>query len=912
MVKKIFQADLNGDRIPDRIVAECRANGNGTEECEALQVEMGLVDGRFLPIFEGSHMFNTFRGETAYYSPQFYLDTLRQNPRGMNIVAPGIAIGRTAVAPRQPKSSEELIGQCRESVHDMARQIECVNEAARNPSEHAFQHPEVLHGVREPRPGHVMLGNFRETDRRHVVSMFAFKASMNGLYSPFKISPSNPESGYKLRENIFLDVRAGRSNDLCEYFYAFIEGGIDEEFLAKAVARLWRTATFDSQIFTVREILPTLSLGRDLSLAILRDVDKKGDGFFSRMSIDDMLRRYSKEIKVKGTELDSLRERLAYCKKLAEFDLQAWFSEALKKYPFLSVGALNGERVPETPGEFESALLSINVSNAAALSTIPMYAKMARTGRITKEDLTYRINSILRVVERSQVTFGILADLYAEKFAGEFFIWAAKFLYEQDARMAISLGDGTKKIAYNVLMERLDDQRALKTLVAALVAARRGTLDAPPDYLLDLSKKAHVLITRADPENLPETGLLLEFASQYVQFSPAVALALHHKGDKSPRVVEWARERLEGSNNPMTTAAFTLLLGKEKVRYLLPLLSHRDVRVRHDALLQLGELDSPGDDVIRAMRAALFDENVENKFAAARALVKWRVPGVAEYLVRGHEEMKESRFETGHAAGSGIATFYGRKERQRRLDERGLIELSNGSARIESRYMLDTTDPAEEKFEGPFTLRHFAYIEAAESGGPLEIADIALQTLMSDGPRSSDADSSVSIARYNIDNILAAQALIKIRGIDGLKEVYRRIAKGRVPDFVIKFASGELVRLRARELIPQAFDGLLHPSPQVRNAVAINLRAMADPRVFAAIIEKSRSQRPEVRAAMADALAIFGRRDGATRLLELRDDEDPRVSEAARRAIDMLVDDEARGVVAASRLLKIPEGRRSN
>jgi len=305
LTTKVRTTDLNGDGYDDRIIESC--DGGTAGSCVAVQVEMGLSDGSYIPVYKEDPEYNPLESDVLYLGPQFFADMADGAKTGFEAIAePGAAAGK-ALSDGPVQDDYDLMRMCFEN--DGASDIvKCVKQARDYPAEHVFQSPALFReeavrlrpdwqGVEAKSASDMRLdyeGSMQVTgqdpeDLDHnswqnvvgaelIVSESALAIPLHELYSPFEI-PQNPTSRtahyrrHKLRQNVILDVKASRSEDLREYFYAHTLGEIGDAELASAVVRLHEKAIVSDAKIKRSDMLGIMGLEGEVAELFASDPD---------------------------------------------------------------------------------------------------------------------------------------------------------------------------------------------------------------------------------------------------------------------------------------------------------------------------------------------------------------------------------------------------------------------------------------------------------------------------------------------------------------------------------------------------------------------------------------------------------------------------------------------------------------
>lgn len=830
--------DLNNDGHVDRITSESRQDESGEESRSATQIEMGLSDGRFIPVYKLGEKSKLVDGESIYCSPQFYLNS-PINPASASsyFAEPGAAMGKKASPPRsEPYTRDELLVMCMDRTENIGQRISCIDQATQAPLDHMWQPDAVLYGSSSIPAGHILLDNHYTMDRDHLVSKGELLLPPQRLYAPFTVDGSrhsqNPEHNktapHKLRENILIDVKAKRSTDMREYFYAFLEGEIHEALLAEVLAQRWNQTLLEEISISLADVIAICSLDQEVE-QLLQEKPR-----LLLNAPEEILTEIEQKIRIEPSKRTKLLHAIDYISKFAQFNSSAMAEKLADEYPAVLNKIIRMDNLQQDASIWRSLLKGVDLQMA---SSIPSH--MTRLPE-------WNIKRIVDSVQKAAIRYRLMAMTFSNQHPVEFCLWAVEFIQDLKERPTKYHENKTAFAISNLLREKLDDPANTTPLIKAFLTAW-DRADQPPDHLTVLIPEINRLLSVASSSKLPDSSDLLALADRIVQTEASVLVALGKKGDRSPEVLAWIEKIIAGHLSPLARAASaytSLLLGEKSIPYLIDLTRNENTLVRLHAYKTLMMITATPQ-VIETLKEGLDDDNVEIRFLAANALMSQNIPEVATLLAQ-----KLGQYRTAKKSQSRLAA-------------------SSETANVETPIAMTRSQGAN---SAP-TLKQLALFAISKFGQPAEAAHLLKEMLYDEEDET--------------DLTLVAQALITLKGIDGLKILLDRIESGHAPVILIEYASGMVVKIKAKQFAPRLFKCLFHSEERVRKMVASNLSALNDELVLAAIIHHSYNKETHIRLRMAEALAYFNCDDSRDRLIELMLDDDEAVREAAEESSTM-------------------------
>lgn len=833
--QKIKTVDLNKDGVMDRVTANCRTDTGGLESCHATQVELGLTNGNFIPIYDNSTPAPLQEGTSVVYSPDYYFE---MGPNVGYYKNPGYVVG--TVERSRDYSGEELAKLCEQKLKDSPNEIDqCIIDAKAHPELFTWQPSYSLFGFALPQ-GSVLLNDGRAVKNNHLLPSSHVSKQVQNIYSPFKTA----NGSFKLKDNVVLDVRAKRSTDIAEYFYAFYENQISKEFLAQIIIEKWDSvlisrATFDLETLTElfqlteeeKKLVRSMINGDDRTLEKPKDVEK--------------------DVSFNTTKKLQYIVWLLNANPFSVVENLAMDSEALRKK------IIGDDKKPLTPEDYVGRLnghsLSVRLLIANAQNTSSISANVAANS-FYKQDLRLRF----------------LAASFADKYPSEYILWASGFLHdvkdfieendrrEGDSKRQFLATGKTVELIQAKFTEKIGNGKNISPLMQ-LVARGKGT-EREIGYLAQLFNNRLVEFEKG---SLPGADILIALAERNIQFKAGVLKALATKDDRSENVKAWVRKTISDPYLDYASRAESvkaaLLLGDEGVKYVLKLTNDKDDDTRFYAYQALTKVDNPGAEVISALKRGIEDHNVIVKVACATRLIDLGVEDVAEILMSKivgyrlmNNYMRKRRTPVNFARHDIVADVV-----KRSMGVDGSVALS------------ETVDP---NAEYP-SLITCALLAAEKFKGPKDRVGV-LEDILND------------LSLRSVDRLLAAQALVAIEGEVGLKKVVNMFEKKKTPSEIIIFASFKAAELKAKDLFPQFYPHLYNPDPKVRSAVAGNLKELDKDMLLAVVLRDSRSKTVKHRILIVQALASSSDNKAYRRLKEMyTSDPDERVRAAAERAL---------------------------
>lgn len=880
MVIKEKRLDINRDGYPDRIIAECHQNDDGSTVCTANQVEMRLSDGRFISVFKDAASSEMAEGKNVVYSPQFFYDILAAG--SSSPLEPGRVVGKYEEGTRM-YTKEELIDLCNErEAEDEASRLECLNQVAECSKEsvedetgcHIYQPGRGF----VPPEGYILIGEMNSVSREHAYSSEALAVSAEMLYSPFKIREDR--ENYKLRENVMIDVKSGQSRNIAEYFYAYNEGVIDDNLLADALDRLWSTFQIRALIKAVPKSLNEKGELEDTRILIERLAARRSEYKILR-SLGDITAEYARQIKELVTTLngDGREEALNSVREGKSRNVAEYFYAYIEgeiglvdlisriKEPWSGVYFSRDRKTipPDIFGDIEggdddwmgrlgmasnllSRIAGKELQKAVEEGELRISFTILELGREMPDSIGGELRTARTVdmVQKGQLRHRTISSIYAEAQPADYLFWALGYLNDGKTK---PLEDASLNHMVKLAKGVLEDKKNRPALILAFIDQMRKM--PPEDFFEQYLPHLNMLLAWAEPSELPDAKTLIEVADNFVQLLPAVFVALAKKNDRSPEVIAWVKRRLEIPYSSETRAASTQvvrLLGDEAVPYLARLVNDENKTVRFHAYRALKAATEPTAEIVDIFKKGMEDDEADIRFAAALALLEWNLPEVAHILA---ERLRDYRkVQARRLSDYRIAVAVGEKN-----------PITDVKEKAQDDYGLNVPVQLGEKDgDGEYpTLMKLALFAIYTFGQPMDITPV-LEEMLFDEPRKEEM-------------MLTAQAIIALKDKAGLNILYNRIESSRVHNELIIYASGEAVRLDALELAPRIFRGLFHEDNKVREAVAQNLHALGDERTLAAIIHHSCSENEKDRLYMAEALAYFRYADSIKRLTELTKDK---------------------------------------
>jgi len=848
--------DVNKDGYDDRLTLECTEKKGKKEKCSAVQLEMGVSDGSFIAVYD-EYRPSEYIPDNAplYFSPEFYYCKATGGSSCYHYgINPGISIAeKFSDTKPEPLSSDELQDMCIKEEHEMVIEensnltIEslCIEQAIHAPLKHSFQ-PYAFQYWEEIPKDQVRINYDKGIDKRFVVTEDDLALPAHRLYAP-TFEKDTDFGQMRLRQNVILDVRARRSNDIRDYLYAYLENEIDGKFFADVLAERWlKTSTSDMRM-SISDFMPLMKLDESVQQWLMdhRTVASQLD---AEMVLDEI----KKDIPVPEDQEGELLEKLEYILAYTHVDAISIVEGLAEEHPHLANKILKHD-VPQTAQEFKSRLNSQSNSYEIIVESI---------SKMESQDEYFK-NKKIDNLKKSEIGFRLLVDAFAKQHPADFAIWSYSFLDDADPNGFSYSEPATLKAIVANADKVLKDPQNMRPLTVKLlaIAEKYEKKGAPaPDYCRDLVVDIGLMSTTADVQYIPEPPLLMELAAISRDAVGPLAIGIARKGKPSDMVAEWAADMLPKQSKPMAKLILAILSDSEKLTDIVADIDYTDKENRISAYQMIVRFAKPTDAVVDICKQGLYDGSLEIRYMSAMYMIENDVSEVSSILFEQYETYREEE------AAKGDMT----------LEELAKMTFQPTFLKEYKDYWNTRVDGNPDGTPGP-TMKQLTLFALSKFGEPKEAAPLLADMLYQE---------------KDMDLMLTAQALVAVGGTNGLKRVIARITSmdsQPAPPELIAYASSAAVETGDETLAPLLYPCLLHYDKGVRQIVANNLKALGNEKTLLAILRDTdpgyKGSSALIRMRLVDALVAFGGESATKRLVELTKDPSAAVRLAASNAI---------------------------